>query len=400
MRFPYSIIKLVIVKYLKTLLSLFRNKDDRFLVLEMLESGNRGVSIRADFADKTISVSKIVSNPSLKKIIKKFGRLAKYKIILGLDSHLATTIYSSVVLVRDRYKELIDEPELDNLISQAIWKFFDRQRNKVAAKMNVTDLDIVLTDVRIRGVKLDGHKVVNPIGFKAKTVEIQFSQTFLLRDFVNSVKEYLPLNLISLVSENGTAWASVIAKANLTDNFLLANLYGGKTLMFFADGIQNSYCERFNWGEENVHRSLAADLAITPAVAKLIVGKCAAEQTSLTFRKRLESLFIKELEVLAGGINTALKKADTKLVYLNTFFDLPAIFSSAFKSQFERSVVLQPTSIDLISQNFGFDIKFKNSADSKNSSGLLVSLMEWYLAPQDDRMSQLAKRRVRWLSPL
>ena len=107
--------------------------------------------------------------------------------------------------------------------------------------MNVTDLDIVLTDVRIRGVKLDGHKVVNPIGFKAKTVEIQFSQTFLLRDFVNSVKEYLPLNLISLVSENGTAWASVIAKANLTDNFLLANLYGGKTLMFFADGIQNSY---------------------------------------------------------------------------------------------------------------------------------------------------------------
>ena len=73
MYLPYVIIKLVIVKYLKTLLSLFRNKDDRFLVLEMLESGNRGVSIRADFADKTISVSKIVSNPSLKKIIKKFG---------------------------------------------------------------------------------------------------------------------------------------------------------------------------------------------------------------------------------------------------------------------------------------------------------------------------------------
>lgn len=388
------------VKWLNKLLSLLTDKDDRFLVVEIFENDNRASYIKANFASKELRVLKTASASSLKKLLNNFRRLKKYKIILGLDSHIASTIYSSAVIVRDNYKELINEPELDNLISQAIWKFFDRQRGKVAAKMGVSDLDILLADVKIRGVKLDGHKVVNPAGFKAKTVEIQFSQTFLRRDFSNSLKDLLPLNQVVLMSENGTAYSNVVAKSGPENDFLLANIFNAKTSLFLTEGSQNNYWDRFSWGEDDINRSLSDDLAIDPVVARQIITKYAANDFSPTFRRRLEVLLMKEFHTLARGLNSAMKRLDAKVVYVHPFFELPNLFGGSFKNNFDRPVAVKLLTADLISENFGFDIKFKNDKDKKQIFGLLAMLMEWYLAPREDNMSKLANRRVRWLSPL
>lgn len=390
----------MVIKALNKLLSLFTEKNDRFLVLEILDNLNRAAFIKVNFLDKKIRVLKIISEPILEKLARRIGRARKHKLILTLDSHFATTVYSSVVLVRENYKELIDEAELDNLISQAIWKYFDRQRNKIAAKMGVSDLDIVLTDVKVRGVKLDGHKVVNPAGFKAKTMEVQFSQTFLLRDFINKIKNILPLSQAVLITEHGTAWSSVVARSHRLTNFLTAGLFPEKSLLFLADGSQHAYWNKFSWGITNVHQSLATDLAIEPEIAELILTKYIANDTSDSFHRRFEGLLSKELEVLAHGLNIAAKKSEVKTIYVNSFFDLPNIFTPSFKNRFEHSIELKPLTAELIGQNFDFDIKFKNYEDSRYSFGLLAGLIEWYMSPQDDKMSQLAKRRVRWLSPV
>lgn len=386
---------------LKTrLTSLLRGKDDRFLVVEISEHTNRIADIKANFADNEIKFINTRSGPDLKKLIKKFGRLKKYKIILGLDSHLATTIYSSVVLVRDRFKELIDEAELDNLISQAIWKFFDRQRGKVATKMNVSDLDVILSDVKIRGVRLDSHKVVNPVGFKAKTVEILFSQTFLLRQFVESMKDTLPLGQVIFISESGTAWASVVAKSQEAGSFAVANIFPGKTSVFAASGSQNSYLDHFAWGENNLYASLAGDLAVDPGVASVIVAKYNSGAMSVAFKRRIENFISRELQMLANGIGQAIKKVDVETVFVHPFFDLPAIFMENFRGSLGKPAQLRLLNLDIISKNFGFDIKFKHTAQQKNAFSFLATLLEWYLAPQEDRMSQMANRRVRWLSPV
>lgn len=390
----------MIVKWLTKGLAAFRRKGERFLVVEIFENTNRAAYIKTDFQNKEVQFLKVLSHPDLGKLLKKFGRLSKYKIILSLDSHLASTIYSSVVLIRENYKELVDEPELDNLISQAIWKFFDRQRNKVAAKLGVTDLDIVLTDVKIRGMKLDGHKVVNPLGFKAKTVEVQFSQTFLVREYINKLKDLLPLADGVFAAENGTAFASVIAKSNPKDNFMVANIFKNKTLLFLFDGSQSGYLDRFNWGEDNLHKSLGKDLAIESDVAGLVIGKYLKDEVSQSFKRRLEVLLSKELASLARGLNSAYKKTEAQTIYLHPFFNFPAVLSGSFRGNFDRPVNLSMLSHDLISKNFGFDIKFKNNAKVDASFSFLASLMEWYLSPHEDKMSQLAKRRVRWLSSL
>ena len=165
-------------------------KGDKYVVIELLDHYIQVTVLRTDFKTKQITITRAFSEEipefnavsalkEARRILKKISGLKKYKIILSLDSSFATTMYSSVSLVRTNPKDVIDEADLDNLISQAIWRFFDKHRFRVAQKMNVDEVDVLLTDVRIRDIRIDGHRVVNPIGFKSKAVEIFFSQTFV-----------------------------------------------------------------------------------------------------------------------------------------------------------------------------------------------------------------------------
>ncbi len=385
------------------ILSLFR-RDDRFLVLEIFDKYVRGALIKADPAEKQVRVLRFKEGNSaddagLKKFLKHFGNLSGNKIILGLDSHLATTVYAATVVVRDNFKDLIDEPNLDNLISQAIWKFFDRQRTRVASKMSVSDMDIVLSDVRIRGIKLDGHKVVNPLGFKAKSVEIQFSQTFLTRDIVNRIKKLFPKNQILFVGECGTTWSNVIGQATEADNFVLANLFFDKTSVFIGDRGQRNYWDNFLWGQYNVMQSLAEELLVSAPISKEIIRRYLTDNMSPALKRRLETIFMKELHLFANSLSGVLAKTDTKMVYVHALFEVPNLFSNSFKNKFDRPVTLVPVDLDLVSQNLGFKIECNCEADNKQLFGLLAHFMEWQMSPMDDKMSQIAMRRVRWLAP-
>ena len=133
-----------IVNYINELISFFKN-GNRFLVVEILNHHHKATLIKADFEKRTFHVLKTLAGDRLEKILPKFGKLKNYHIVLNLDPKYATTLYTSVSLVRDNAKDPIDEGDLDNIISRAIWSFFDRQRSKVAAKMNISDLDVILS---------------------------------------------------------------------------------------------------------------------------------------------------------------------------------------------------------------------------------------------------------------
>lgn len=387
---------------LSKILSLF-NPNDRFLVLEIFQNYLRGTLVKFDLFAKELKVLKVLfaeenNEALLKKFINQFGRLSKSRIVLGLDSHQATTLYGSTVVIRDNFKTPIDEADLDNLISQAIWKFFDRQRSRVAAKMNVNELDLVLSDVKIRGIKLDGYKVINPVGFKAKSVEVQFSQTFLSRDSLAKIKNFFPEDRVVFISESGTTFSHVVGQSTTEPSFLLANIFFDRTAIFVADAAQRFYLDDFGWGLRNLIISLSGDLAVDGGAARAIIGRYLTDDMSPNFKKRLGQFFLKELHILANGLSLASRKNESKKIYLNPFFEIPGIFSPTFKSKFEHAVDLEPIHNDLISKNFGFQIKFKSGLEAKNIFGALALLMEWHLSSNEDKMSQIAKRRVRWLS--
>lgn len=383
-------------------------RGDKYLIIEILNHYVQITILKANLEKKEIYISKnwvrtvpdfrasgVLEEVSL--LLKKIRKLEKYRIILSLDSSFATTIYSSVSLVRSNQKEAINEADLDNLISQAIWRFFDRNRLKVSQKMGIDDVDVLLSDVRIRGIKLDGHKIVNPIGFKAKSVEIFFSQTFISRELMRGVRDLLPKENIALMTEAGTALSHILHRILGKSDFFAVNLFPNETSVFYAAKGRLAHLDNFGWGENDLTNILHRYLKVDGAVARSIMENYSANNASQSFSRRLENILIKELQIFSNGLESLADEA-TSEVYINPFFNMPPlIFTDRFHSRIQKGIKLFPLSTKLITEKFGYELQFKKSLKIKNLPSLLAAFLEINFLPQNDKMSHLANRRVRWL---
>lgn len=399
----------MIIKSLKNILSIFRKKE-RFLIIEILDYFLRVSHARADFDRKEIYLIKTLALENslanlgetfkkLERLLKYFGNPSSYSIILNLDSAFATTIHSSVSLIRNHPREPIDEADLDNLISQAVWKMFDRYRAKVAFKMAASDLDVLLTDIQIKRIKLDGYKVVNPLGFQARSVEIGLSQTFVVRNFINSLKNILPKEKVILINEAGASWASTLRQNGDTDNYLFVNLFPHATSMFLAHGTNLLFLDTFDWGEKNLKASIAKNLSVSDEIAKTILNRYVSNDVSETFSNRISKILNEEFQILFKGIESRLKKTGVRTIYFLPFFVLPTqVFPKGLKNHFKHSVKISEVNSELFRSKFNFDVKLKKSVFGKSVFPILAGLIQFYISPSDDRIRKMATRRIRWLA--
>ncbi len=333
------------------------------------------------------------------KTLKHFGKLGRHRIILALDSKIASTLYSSVVLVRDNPRDPIDESDLDNLLSQAVWKFFDRQRAKIAAKIGVNDFDVLLADVRIGNIKLDGHRVVNPLGFRAHSVEVQLNQTFTTRQALNDFKKVLPVGSVSFITEAGTAWSHLVSRIHKDELFAVANIFPGQTSLFIGEGFRLGHHADLSWGENNLLGIISETLKISPATARAVIGRYLEKNTSPNFEKKLEGFLMEELSDWAGQVNGAFSNRAVGVLYLNTCFEMPRpVFAPNFRSKFRSAVKVLPLNEEFLNEHYQFKFKYSKGIDRQSGFSTLAAVLEATFLPQYDKMSQMAKKRVRWLS--
>jgi len=397
------------LNFLKGIIDRFTDKNPNFLVIEVINHYLQITLLRADFSNRQILITKnwIKETDSLdpayllkeiRKILKKIPKHSEFNVILNLDSSLALTIYSSVSLVRPKPKELIDEADLDNLVSQAIWRFFDKQRPKAAKKMGVEEIDVLLSDVRIRGIKVDSHKVVNPLGFKAKSIEIYLSETFSVRDFIKGIKEVMPLNKIVFVSEAGTTLSHALLNSmNETKPLFLVNLFPNQTSVFHASAGHLYHIDNFNWGGNSFLQNLQDNFKLDHGVSRNIIELYNKNGASPYFIKKMENIFIEECQVLANGIESLTPNSGK--LFINPYFNLPScLISDRFESKFNKNYKVQLLSTDLIMKNFGFTVQFSKSVKQiKNLATISSVLLELCTMPKNEKISYLANRRVRWL---
>lgn len=385
---------------LNTLLAFF-DKKEKFLVVELFSHGSRVSSLTVDAANKKAYLDRLVvsESVSMREALSKFRRLPQYKIMVSLPPKLATTVYSGVSILRDRPRDPIDEADLDNLLSQAVWKFFDRYRATAAKKMGAVDIDVLLTDVRVSQIRLDGHRVVNPIGFKAGTIEVQMNQTFTTRAAMHELKEALPIANIVLITESGTAGLHVLSRIHKEEDLVMASIFPGETDFFSSNNGRLAYHDQLAWGSDQLGRVLERELAVSAPMARAIMAAAGRGQVSSAVAKKIENILLDELQELVRGLSSAMKK-EHRLVYLNAFFDLPPVaFSNSLKRKFDGVVRLGKAGLECISENYQFGLECKESVGQYNLFSIAALLVEHTMLPNDG-LSKIARKRVRWLSPV
>ncbi|PIR89223.1 MAG: hypothetical protein COU07_02045 [Candidatus Harrisonbacteria bacterium CG10_big_fil_rev_8_21_14_0_10_40_38] len=334
---------------------------------------------------------------SFKKLVK--FRPSKVQCVLSVDSSYATTVHMPISLIRDTPHTHIDETDLHNKVAQGIWRLFDKQRGLVAAKMNIRDVDVVLTDASVGNIKIDGHRVVNPMGFPARSIEVHFTQTFMPKQFLSYLKDAFPK--VGLTVERGVTVVDILRRSISSTGFLLAELSENSTSFFFYDGSAISHIETIRWGTRSFLDALCKSFAVSEYVADEMLNRYLLGSLSSRMQKEFEEIFVNESSLFGSSLKDFLQKYNLSTVYVigSSGDSLPSfIFGGFFKSKIAGKVNILPADIKSVVEKLGFDVDFDAKMDLPHLFSSLSALIEFYFINQNDRINKVARRHAHWLA--
>lgn len=379
------------------------------MVFEILNGWMRVVTLKVNFEKKKIlvlrsyqqNISRLDSLEILKQgkiLARKVPDFKKYKIVFSLDSELATTVYGLVSLIRLRPKEIIDGADFENLVSQAIWRFFDRWRSRAAEKMNSNDVDIFLQDVDINSIKIDNHKILNPIGFNAKTVEFCLGQNLINKNTKDNLEEIFPNGKIVLTREMGISLAHITSKILKAKPFLLINIFGDSTTVTVFYQNHFYFLDKINWGFNSLVGRIRSEFSVDEKTAKLMLDAYSENNFSKKSFKKMGDILIEEFGILLRRLDV-LSPDNSMEVYVNSFYLLPnLLYSERLRSRSKKQLKLSLLSTNLFTEKLGYDVQFKRVADNINFLSILAPILDINFMSKNDYLNHLANRRVRWLS--
>ncbi len=299
---------------------------------------------------------------------------------LSINPTNGTAVYSSRLSNRDKQNEEITEAEIESAITSAIWKMFDDERKKFAIRQNMSELDVVLTDVRVLYIKLDGGVVPNPLGFKAKVIEVGLVETLVTRTLSEDINAKMPKRGdTSFILENASACAWALKRDSKSKEFIFANVTPSKTHLYHSDDKDGLYSlGDVSWGSDKIFAGLSSFLNVSADTAKKILNHYANEEMSQDMRKflrpNISGLFEEFFkEMTATSLNVKIKKP---LVYVMCE-DL---------SDLETDSVSYPRSLPL---KFEF-LPYVSDEE--------IIRYEYEKASIDDCFNRIAKRRMKWLT--
>ncbi|MDP3947997.1 MAG: hypothetical protein Q8Q41_04910 [bacterium] len=376
-------------------------KNEWYLAVELLKQGNCATLFGLS-RDRTISVRRSWFSPhekGLERILRALPK-GKFPTLLVLDPAFAATIPGAVFLEREHYHKVIDDGELENLISQAVWRFFDHYRPIAMARLGVNDLDLLLVNIRILDVRLDGHHVFNPIGFTAKTVEVVLEQTFATRAMFDEITRIIPKHSIEFIIEAGIAGAHALSRVVPHKKFVLGNLFSNATSLYVferrphaAGHVSLPIAElvgTFPWGEKQLLGSMMNELAVEYSVAKAVTARYLLKDLAPSMERHVGAF-------IDDGVTSLVRllKANVRLshpFYLNAFYHLP------LENIAERhDVMVEAVDISSVLERVGFSIE-KASLPSSHFL-CLAAFIEYFFSRRNEHLDRFAKRRARWLIP-
>ena len=319
------------------------------------------------------------------------------KIIISLSHRHATTFRMPVAITRTEPKLAITETELENIVSRGLWKLFNRQRQSAALKMRATDVAVKVFDADIVGIKLDGHKVADPVGFSAREVELECQQTLAVQPALATLLEMLPPEQIVSVQEAPAAWPLLVAGEGTTKEFLALSVLSAETVLYrYADGTLECI-DTFAWGSSDITKAVAGFFGTDTEEAEAVIGLYTKGNASLSVLKKVEAVLSQELSILFKGIEAHRLKREAKQVFIASEFRIPEILLG---SRYIRKlgVDFTPTllGVSWISEKLGYTLKLMED-DVQSADSVCAALAVYHSQQKDTLLSKIAKQRARWL---
>ncbi|HZX01182.1 MAG TPA: hypothetical protein VFE87_02205, partial [Candidatus Paceibacterota bacterium] len=235
--------------------------------------------------------------------------------------------------------------------------------------------------VRVVGIKVDGHEVINAYGFAGKNVQISLCITMVKRGLIEEpkVKEKEGVEML----EAGSVAAYLLSRKLNIPNLLYAEPGEEITSFFYVSPEGAAYIREFTWGRQDIIKVFGDSFAVPEEAAWSVYQKFLAGGLSLPVAGKLEKLFAEVFKRFIDGATLSLRDVSTRglkklpPIYIKNQFPLPEAVGKKSVCIGERRarLYLLPGQINIE------DLVYNTPYTS----------YEW--------LNDIAKRRIKWLMP-
>lgn len=378
------------------MLDILRRGKEKFLLLEIAPKRTSGVLVSVD-EDKNIIPEKFWEDFSFGKFASDpIEGLRKKSVIVGVDPAFATTLTSPFSITRREEEALrpLSFLELEGLFQKELGHLSESHKDKAGSSLGLEAHDAVLVDVRASGFRVDGHLVMNPLGFHAKNIEGVVELTFTSRQIFDDLREFFKAKEGFFFTTLPKASIFALSRVELPPlKFLF--LRPNESHIFILDKTsqgESSRAVKLSWKMGALFEEMARSFSASPGVVLDIYDRYARRSASDGFLRNLDRV----LNPVLGELQKELSDAGLRgRIYV--FSPLPLPFSSLTK---QKQVSLEPIPLHAILERFGARIRLADWLGDESGVFLrLAPLFEFYFGKTDSEINRGLRRRLHWLIP-
>lgn len=390
----------------------FLKNEDHFLGIELFGSRMRG-SLAAvdphakhiriiDQAEVRIDIAPLDAFARfIPQLIKQVRMPPSVRVLALLDHRRATTLVGAVSLMRSDAKAELKSAEVANLVSQGVWKLANGQRAVAAAKMGIPEVRVRLADADVTHIKLNGHRVVNPIGFTAKAVELYCRETFVDRDVFAALEKMLTDDNLAGVGESSAMLAGFVARLHPQQDAIFVSAGARESVLYRLRQGTISFLDSVLWGTETLLDGVAKQFGVDAATAHSMLARYGRKEVSASMSAALERAASGELAILAHAISSHQSHDGAVPVYVHATVMLPAfLFDPAFSRRLGFQLSLTEVNERFIGKHTGFVVQWQQQRgqDQRTIDAFVNAIADFYSTSHTSILTAAAKRRARWAS--
>lgn len=320
------------------------------------------------------------------------------RMLLLTDRSWGATRTSEVSISRSDKTTNLSQAELSSLVDRGVCKMLVEETAAIADLLRVSPSFVRIIDVDVVQARLDGRRLLNPVGFSGKTVDLTLRTTGVLTSALTQMSDSLTADNFLGATEAGMSIALEIAARCADDDFVFGYIGDVSTSVYVGRGGVVQFVDSFGWGTETLFEGMARQCAGSRSFVETLLARYGRGEVSPKVAEFVERIAAGELALLSQGINAQRRGATQAFAYSEQ--PLPRlIFDPGFVRRMRLTISFAEVNERILGERGGFGVHYTKKADEKERDYALISsaLSSWHGSLQGGALHRSANQRVHWL---
>lgn len=231
------------------------------------------------------------------------------QVIAGIAGELVKGSTTTLSHVRKNPRQRITEAELKEILAKIQTQALDESRKELAWETGHSMIDVKLVNSAIVGVRIDGYRITNPIGFQGTSIDVSIYNSFapiVHLGALQTIIESLELHLLQIAAEP-YAVSRCLGPEESTDlSGIFVDIGGGTTdiAVVRSGGLEGT--KMFALGGRVFTKRIADELKISFAEAEKLKLEYTAGKLATSQKEKIAKIVARDIDVWLSGVELTL----------------------------------------------------------------------------------------------